>query len=184
MLSSASTDLAKVWLDRNGWPAATELLRRHNLVPTTDWGKKASALMLIVANGFVDWYKAEDTPMARFLKDIIKDVPSELIVRLWDRQPPSCSPNAPAHPLAGMEREELNNLMRCVRTLDHAAQMRLRLLIAHAGVAELKLLAMADGENLATLVDLLAPDAPNEPTPRPSLGDRLAHFLVPNLGHR
>jgi hypothetical protein len=186
MLSSASTDFAKLWLDLKGWPAATELLRRHGIVPSTGWGKRAAALAMVIANGFVDWYLREDTPTARFFKDLIRDVPSELMSRFWND--PGTTASAPkGHPLTELEPDELREFLGCVRGLDHSVQLRLRNLMAHTRLAELKMLAQTNAEDLATLVDLLMP--PLTPLPeRPSLGDHfrsgldgLANFFVPGI---
>lgn len=187
MLSSASADVAKVWLDLKGWPAATELLRRHNLLPTTGWGKKASALVLLIAGGFVDWYKSEDTPVARFTKDVLRDVPSELIGQIWKQttsSPTSCAPAGCA--LLSLEPAELKQIMGLTRGLTHIDQLRMRFIVSQATLADLKNLAHTDAADLTQLLGFLAPRVSPD---GPSLGNRLnarleglANFLVPGLG--
>lgn len=190
MLSSASTDLAKIWLDRKGWEGAFELLRKHNLMPTSNFGKQASALGLLIFNGFVDWYHAEDTPFARFIKELLRDLPSEAIVRMQEQSTGSAATKSSAHnPVFELPPDELKQFLGIVRTLDHATQVKLRTILGQLPGSALKILATTtDAADMATLLDLLTPSLPKKPE-HPTLGeklnaagDRLAHFLVPGMG--
>ncbi len=188
MLSSASTDMAKTWLGLKGWPAAFTLLRQYNLVPTSGWGKNASSLALMIVNGFVDWYHGEETPIKRFTKDILKDIPSEYMERIYSAMTVPATAGSRSHnPVWDLEPDELKQFLACVRTLDHPTQLRLRGLAAELDAAKLKTLT-ADATDMATLLDFLMPAAPSKPdsqAPGAWLNDRfeaVANFLVPRLG--
>jgi hypothetical protein len=185
MLSSASSDLAKTWLDLKGWPATFELLQRHNLAPTSGWGRQASALGLIILNGFIDWYHAEDTPVARFMKDILRDIPSEAMSRMWGTG--TTSPTPRYNPILNLEPDERKKLLVCMRSLDTDAQKQMRIILSKLQGPELQAMAATDATDMATLLDLLMPPALPSTLGRPgnrftaSL-HRLADFLAPGMG--
>jgi hypothetical protein len=186
MLSSASTDLAKTWLGRKGWPEVFRFLHKNDIVPTSGWGKKASASALMLINCFVDWYHREDTPTARLRKAIISDIPSEYMERMADvaTTPPTDGRSS----LWSLSVQERAGLLANIRTLDPATQQRMRMMLDGLDLEALKAVAATAAADLVTLVDLMAPPTPPR-TDRPSLGNRLdsglnglADFLAPGLG--
>jgi hypothetical protein len=189
MLSSASTDLAKTWLGRKGWPEAFKFLRQNNIAPTSGWGKNLSASVLILINCFVDWYHSEETPAKRFTKDILKDIPSEYMERMANVTITPADANAQGHnPIFSLTPEERTKLLACIRTLDQPTQDRLRELVNGLDAETLKTLAATDAVDMVTLLDLLMPAVPPKPhsqAPSAWVNDRLeaaANFLVPRLG--
>jgi hypothetical protein len=187
LLASVSTDIAKVWLDRRGWDRASRLLERFGLVAPEGWRRNATALGLLVANGILDFRMRDDTPVRRFAKEILRDMPSELLSRYWKDQP---SPDASViqrhkkHPLFALDMKDLKTFLARVNTIPRHEQERLRTLLADLQTTDLAALAAATPEEFSTMLTLLVPPEPKR-RPRPRRMDRFlsraALVLVPFL---
>lgn len=177
LLTSVSTDLAKVWLDRHGWDRACRLLERFGLTAPEGWRRNATALGLLLANGILDWRMREDTPFFRFAKEVLRDLPSELISRFWQSEP---SPDSSifqrrrTHPLFALDARDRAALLVHINALSRDQQERLRALLAGLQETDLAALAKATPAEFSTMLEFLTPHAP---PPRPPLSERVSTGL-------
>jgi hypothetical protein len=173
LAASVSADIAKVFLDRHGWDRLANLIRKHGLIPSSSAGKGAAAAAAFIANGLLDWHMAENSSAARFTKELLRDLPSEMVSRFSAVHGAVMS--ASPHPLYRMERADREALLARYRTMDHSAQNRLRVMLVGLTENDLSMLATASKDDLGTLMDLLAP--PKVPANRQPVTRRIAAAL-------
>ena len=134
LAGSVAADYAKRLLDQHGYDHVIALARRHGLIPRSTVGKAGTELLAFVVGGITDYNMGEDSLMAKFFKEVISDVPSELAKRIYDGeedplqlmlpglQQPEQPRNSLVNVLAALDAENRDQVLLLMEPMDTKAR--------------------------------------------------------------
>lgn len=192
LAGSIAADYAKRLLDQYGYDQVVAIAQRHGFIPKSTTGKAVTELLAYIAGGLVDFNMNEHSFMAKFFKEIVSDVPSELAKRMYDGRNnpsqlmlPGLQPERPTHSLANVlalldddSRDQILSLMESMDTKALQAFIRALTEMSKADLEQLKTLTPSQRQRMLSMTAGMS--APFRLQPLTRL-DKVANSLAEGL---
>lgn len=170
LAGSVAADYAKRFLDQHGYDKVIAVARHHGFMPKSKFGKNITELIAYITGGILDYNLGEKSFMAKFAKEVIGDIPSELAQRMhsgakssvqfMNKDTAADGPHAPAGSMSNvlvvLDSASRDQVLALMVAMDTPARKAFSQTLVEMSVEDLKHLGSLTEIQRSRLVSMIA----------------------------